>query len=169
MNDSFRLAVAVFIALTAAQGTAYVADALPGQDVQASPDRPKKARYELPPHLQRPYVSTYYVQPKVEVGNPVRIGYYVTDWDHSLVRKGDSSRRFNISVRMTRGDGSWVSKTANNVPSGDGELVFDDLSVGSWDVAVVAFDRQARLRSHTVWQQFRVVERGCGIIPVDKV
>ena len=54
----------------------YLTDAGAGKEVELGD-------YRTPDHLKYPYVSTYYVEPTVREGSSVRIGYYVTDWNHS--------------------------------------------------------------------------------------
>ena len=48
-----------------------------------------------------PYISTYYVTPKVNVGQNVVINYYVTDFDQKEYVKDDHSETFTIDY--------WVS------------------------------------------------------------
>ena len=58
----------------------------------------------VPEHLWFPYVSTYYVKPIVRTDEPVRVGYYVTDWNQSEVRADDRTRRFDLTLEVWRDD-----------------------------------------------------------------
>ena len=157
--SGLSICILTVLAVAPATGAKPVLDILPGQTVAGVDDTEEKVGYKTPAGLRFPYASMYYVQPTVLAGDDVKIRYYVTDWAHSLARFNDDSRRFDVTVRMTRGDGKWLEKTAANVRTGDGEVVFSGVPLGEWDVSVVAFDRQAKLPSHTVWHEFRVVPR----------
>lgn len=125
--------------------------------------------YVTPAHLRYPYVSTYYVKPIVLEGESVKVGYYVTDWNHSKARFRDDSARFDVTLRLTCGDGKWIERAAKNVKTGDGEVEVGALPKGTWHLGVTAYDRKAKLPSHTVWQEFRVEARDFWSVPAEKI
>ena len=115
--------------------------------------------YKTPDNLKFPYVSTYYVQPTVEEGEPVKIGFYVTDWDHSKVRFLDDSFRFDVFLEFFREGGEPKRLSKTKVPSGDGEFDLGPLPAGDYALRVWARDVLGR-ESHRVWQEFRVLAKG---------
>lgn len=144
-------------------------DVLPGQLVSAPGDTAEDFNYITPRHLRFPFVSTYHVRPTVLAGEDVKIGFFVTDWDHSLKRLKDGSKRFDVTVRISREGGESHEQVFRDIPTGDGECVFKDVAVGEWNVSVTGFDRRARLPSHTAWQMFRVVRPESLVIPESQV
>ena len=142
---------------------------LPGYltDVGAGAERVDGA-YVTPKHLRYPYAATYYVEPTVKAGDPVKIGYYVTDWNHSRARLADDSARFDVTVRYSRDCTNWLEKTARNVKAGDGEFDLGALETGEWTLSLQATDRGSALPSGIVWHDFRVVERDFDLIPGDR-
>lgn len=125
--------------------------------------------YVTPAHLRDPYVSTYYVEPTVSEGERVRIRYYATDWEHSLRRFADDRARLDITVRYSKDLVHWQKQVVKSRPSGDGEFDLGPLSAGDWVVAVQSRDCSSGLRSHVVWQEFRVLPASERTIPADKV
>lgn len=110
-----------------------------------------------------PYISTYYIQPKVEAGKDVTIAYYVTDYQHSDYMRDDHTATFTIDY--------WVNgekHTARNVRAGDNKLILHRLSVGEVLFAFQATDANGRT-SHRLFSQFMVVAPGSDEIPADKV
>ena len=124
--------------------------------------------YVTPDHLKYPYLSTYYVKPTLVEGESCKIAFYVTDFDHSLWRFGDGTRRFDVTLRLTTDRRTFRTESVKDVPSGDGAFDLGKLPVGDYIVGVVARDRLNGLCSHTVWQEFRVVGKSSLEIPSSK-
>ena len=125
--------------------------------------------YETPDHLKCPYVAVKYVTPTLTVGERCRIGWYVTDFDHSLWRFADGSRRFDVFATWTKDDANWQTVSQTDVPSCDGEFDLGELPAGEYSVGVWCRDRLNGLESHRVWHEFRVVEKDALDIPELKV
>ena len=47
-----------------------------------------------------PYISTYYIEPKVSSKEDVIINYYVTDYYHKEYTEEDTSETFTITVKI---------------------------------------------------------------------
>ena len=47
-----------------------------------------------------PYISTYYIEPKVSPKEDVIINYYVTDYYHKEYTEEDTSETFTITVKI---------------------------------------------------------------------
>ena len=116
---------------------------------------------------EHPYISTYYVEPVVEDDEDCVIRYYVTDYDHSLVRKGDASKRFDVTLKLTTDRVDFRVEKQRGVESGDGAFNLGKLACGDYYVGIAAKDRDNGLDSHTVWQRFRVVKKGAREIPAE--
>ncbi len=106
-----------------------------------------------------PYISTYYIQPKVPINQAVTINFYVTDFFHKEYLKDDHSERFTIDY--------WVDgqkSTLQNVPAGGNSLVLPAFPTKSSKVlfALQATDASGR-KSHRLFQEFRVID------PADEV
>ena len=72
---------------------------IPGEFTDPSNLRRQAAEqggYQTPEALKFPYISTYYVKPKVMTTEEASIGYFVTDWDSSKIRFLDDSFRFDV-------------------------------------------------------------------------
>lgn len=133
---------------------------VPGYDVEPEKRKPKVVEgYVTPAHLRYPYLSTYYIRPTVAEGEAVKIGWYVTDWRHSLVRYNDASARFDVELVYSSDNANWKTVRKDDVPSGDGEFDLGKLPTGDYTMGVRCFDRRSGLPSFTVWQEFRVVGR----------
>ena len=124
-----------------------------------------EANVETPASLKYPYVSVYYVKPTLLKGESATIRWYATDFDHSLQRFGDNSHRFDVELKLTRDRKNFRTFSKLNQPSGDGEFRLGSLPVGAYFFGVKCRDRQSRLDSHTVWHEFRVVEKSFYDIP----
>ncbi|MBO5906137.1 MAG: hypothetical protein J6Q84_06950, partial [Kiritimatiellae bacterium] len=74
--------------------------------------------YVTPVEFQFPYISTYYIKPNVSTKDKIEIGFYVTDWDHSLVRNLDDSHRFDVFLNVVAPNGKVFKRTLNSVKSG---------------------------------------------------
>jgi hypothetical protein len=69
-----------------------------------------------------PYLSTYYIQPKVKVGENVVINYYVTDTAQKEYMKDDHSEAFTIDY--------WVNgakSTLSGVKAGDNRITLIEI------------------------------------------
>ena len=76
----------------------------------------------LPASLRYPYIAVHSVKPTFFVGEKCVLGWYVTDFDHSLVRFGDESFRFDVELKLTTDRANFTSRWQRNVPSRDGEF-----------------------------------------------
>ena len=65
-----------------------------------------------------PYISTYYIEPKVSPNEDVIINYYVTDYYHKEYTEEDTSETFTITVKID-GQKDIVKK---NVKAGDNSI-----------------------------------------------
>ena len=117
------------------------------------------AEEKTPSSLKYPYISVYYIKPTLISGERAKIRWYVTDFDHSLVRFGDTAHRFDVELKLTSDRKSFRLWTKADVPSGDGEFDLGTLPVGEYFVGLKCRDRLSGLDSHTVWHEFRVVEK----------
>lgn len=108
-----------------------------------------------PAYLQVPYIATEHVKPVVTTNEAVRIGYFVTDWNHSLVRYGDNSFRFDVEMRFSADGTNWTTRAARARPSGDHAIILGTLPAGDYQLAVQCRDTQGRA-SHVVWHEFLV-------------
>lgn len=174
MKVVFEMWLPAVATLLAFAGAAFGDDGelLPGYLTDASAGTSESAGrdgYVTPAHLRDPYVSTYYVEPTVSEGERVRIRYYATDWEHSLRRFADNRARLDVAVRYSKDLVHWQKQMVKSRPSGDGEFDLGPLSAGDWVVAVQSRDCSSGLRSHVVWQEFRVLPASERTIPADKV
>ena len=124
--------------------------------------------YQPPEALKYPYVSTYYVRPTVKAGTPVKVGFYVTDFDHSKVRFLDDSHRFTAFLEYRPKGGESKVLTLENLKSGDGVFELGALPAGDYEMRVWAKDAKGR-ESHRVIHDFRVMTAEAMTIPADKV
>ena len=65
-----------------------------------------------------PYISTYYIEPKVSPKEDVIINYYVTDYYHKEYTEEDTSETFTITVKID-GKKDIIKK---NVKAGDNSI-----------------------------------------------
>ena len=94
--------------------------ALPGQAEGTAIDLAETRRGATHQALRYPFIMCYYVEPTVVQGETARIAYYVTDWEHSKVRFGDTSKRFDVSLEWSADGREWKKAVQENVASGDG-------------------------------------------------
>ncbi len=136
-------------------GPALYAQLIPG-DVEhaAEPDKPSPSE-TIPERLKVPYLATEHVKPVVTTDEDVRIGFFVTDWNHSLVRHGDDSFRFDVEIRYSSDGRHWTTRKASALPSGDHSLSLGKLTSGDYQLAIQCRDAQGR-PSHVVWHEFLV-------------
>lgn len=147
----------IFISLGLIGGIAAAAPVVPGDRTDPNYHSSSLPTGAIPPDdFQLPYVSTYYVEPVVSSEQKVQIGFYVTDWNHSLVRFDDTSFRFTVRL-ICKEDKSrkWTTLQQTDVPSGDGAFELGKLAPGNYTVGVWCVDGKGR-SSHTVWHEFRV-------------
>ena len=128
----------------------------------------KDSGYQPPERLKYPYVSTYYVRPTVKVGDALKVGFFVTDFDSSKIRFLDDSHRFTASLEYRLKGGESKVLTKENLKSGDASFVLEALPVGEYEMRIWAKDAKGR-ESHRVIHDFRVVEPSTLAIPADKV
>ncbi|MDD4060826.1 MAG: hypothetical protein PHW08_09045, partial [Kiritimatiellae bacterium] len=99
-HTNFAASVLSVVLLTGA--TSASAQLVPGDltDPTAGTNGYTTADSDVPPALQYPYISTYYVKPIVSPDEDVSIQVFVTDWNNAKVRFGDDSHRFDIVLRL---------------------------------------------------------------------
>lgn len=107
---------------------------------------------EVAPVNRAPYISTYYIRPKVPLGEAAVIDYYVTDFDHKEYLDDDTSERFVIEYWVNGAKGALA-----DVPAGDRSLNLGVLPKGRVLFALQATDRLG-IKSHRLYQEFRVVD-----------
>lgn len=115
------------------------------------------------PENQVPFLSTYYLPPKVEAGQETSIDYYVTDFDQKEYRKDDQIIAFTVDY--------WVNGTKTTLPkikAGDNTITIPSLPKGEVLFAMQATDSQGR-KSHRIYQRFLVIDPTDSIIPDDKI
>lgn len=132
---------------------------IPG-DVTDGPNvQTVKDSFEMPRSWQRPYISTYYVEPTQIVGTPTVVKFFVTDFENSKIRFSDNSHRFSIIVRYSKDNcNTWTEKRLMKIEGGDGELSLGLLSEGDYTMSVQCIDGKGR-QSHVVWHEFRVIKQ----------
>lgn len=104
------------------------------------------------PENQVPYISCYYVDPKVNIDEQATINYYVTDYWHKDYVRDDDSERFTVDY--------WVNgkkNTINKVKAGDNSLVLPRLPKGTILFAIQCTDSKGR-ESHRLYQEFLIVD-----------
>lgn len=132
---------------------------------------PAEALAEWPTHLkasvtginQVPYISTYYIEPKVPVGKPAVISYYLTDHEHKEYMRDDKSQTFTVDYWV-----NGVKKTILNVKAGDNSLTLNGLDEGKVLFAIQSSDKEGR-KSHRLYQEFLVVNPASEGIPANKI
>ena len=168
---NLALATALAAASLFASRSAAASPLRSGRSADLAPAREdiSKGKGYMPPEmLKYPYISTYYVKPTVKVGSPVKIAFFVTDFESSKIRFLDDSFRFTVRCTWIGPDGKAHETEQRKVPSGDGAFDLGRLPAGEYDVAVWAVDEKGR-ESHRVWHTFRVVEPKELEIPADRV
>lgn len=124
--------------------------------------------YETPPELRYPYVSTYYVEPVVTPDSNTVIRFSATDWNHSLVRFGDSSHRFDAYLKYSTNRTDWTELSLLDIPSGDHEFNLGRLPSGDYNVGVRVVEKGTGLPSHTVWHEFKCRTADSLVIPASE-
>ena len=99
-----------------------------------------------------PYISTYYIEPKVSPKEDVIINYYVTDYYHKEYTEEDTSETFTITVKID-GQKDIVKK---NVKAGDNYInVGSFKNLGEQKFSIIATDKYGR-SSHELFNFFLV-------------
>lgn len=118
---------------------------------------------EVAPENRTPYISTYYIEPSVAVGQVAKIGYYVTDFEQREYLYDDDSERFLIEY--------WVNGAYHRleeVAAGDHELNLGVLPPGKVLFALQATDKLG-VKSHRLYQEFRVIDPAAQAIKPEEV
>ncbi len=158
-------------AFVLASSSAFGQAVVPGEFTDPSNLRRQAADtadYQTPENLKFPYISTYYVTPKVRVDEEAKISYFVTDWESSKVRFLDDSFVFDVTLEYYVDGGEHKRLVKRGVKSGDGTFNLGRLPKGDYTVGVWARDAKGR-ESHRVWHEFRVITPDELTIPADKV
>ena len=99
-----------------------------------------------------PYISTYYIEPKVSPNEDVIIDYYVTDYYHKEYTEEDTSETFTITVKID-GQTDIVKK---NVKSGNNSINIGKFkTTGEQKFSIIATDQYCR-NSHELFNFFLV-------------
>ncbi|WP_195467450.1 hypothetical protein [Clostridium sp. D43t1_170807_H7] len=102
-----------------------------------------------------PYISTYYIEPKVSPNEDVIINYYVTDYYHKEYTEEDTSETFTITVKID-GQKDIVKK---NVKAGDNSINIGSFkNPGEQKFSIIATDQYSR-NSHELFNFFLVEEK----------
>lgn len=102
-----------------------------------------------------PYISTYYIEPKVSSKEDVIINYYVTDYYHKEYTEEDTSEKFTITVKID-GKKDIVKK---NVKAGDNSINIGKFkNPGEQKFSIIATDQYGR-NSHELFNFFLVEEK----------
>ena len=100
-----------------------------------------------------PYISTYYIKPKVSPNEDVIIDYYVTDYYHKEYTEESTSEKFTITVKID-GQKDIVKK---NVKAGDNSINIGKFkNTGEQKFSIIATDQYGR-NSHELFN-FILVE-----------
>lgn len=99
-----------------------------------------------------PYISTYYIEPKVSPNEDVIIDYYVTDYYHKEYTEEDTSETFTITVKID-GQTDIVKK---NVKAGNNSINIGKFkTTGEQKFSIIATDQYGR-NSHELFNFFLV-------------
>lgn len=99
-----------------------------------------------------PYISTYYIEPKVSPNEDVIIDYYVTDYYHKEYTEEDTYETFTITVKID-GQTDIVKK---NVKAGDNSINIGKFkTTGEQKFSIIATDQYGR-NSHELFNFFLV-------------
>jgi len=108
-----------------------------------------------PDVLKHPWAQLYYVEPTVVAGQDATVPYYVTDFDHSKVRFGDTTKRFDVTLGISSDGTNFAEQVQRGVPSGDGRFALSSLGRGGYVIRLSCTDADGRV-SRPVWSEFRV-------------
>lgn len=99
-----------------------------------------------------PYISTYYIEPKVAPNKDVIIDFYVTDYYHKEYTDEDTSETFTITVKID-GKKNIVKK---NIKAGDNSINIGSFkTTGEQKFSIIATDKYGR-NSHELFNFFLV-------------
>lgn len=99
-----------------------------------------------------PYISTYYIEPKVEPNADVIIDFYVTDYYHKEYTEEDTSETFTVTVKI---DGK-KDIVKNNIKAGDNSINIGSFkNTGEQKFSIIATDKYGR-NSHELFNFFLV-------------
>lgn len=99
-----------------------------------------------------PYISTYYIEPKVAPNEDVIIDFYVTDYYHKEYTDEDTSETFTITVKID-GKKNIVKK---NIKAGDNSINIGSFkTTGEQKFSIIATDKYDR-NSHELFNFFLV-------------
>jgi hypothetical protein len=118
---------------------------------------------KTPVKNQAPYISYYYIEPKVNMHQQAKIEYYVTDYWHKDYVEDDDSERFTVDY--------WVNgdrTTLKNVRAGDNSITLPKLPKGKVLFAIQCADSKGR-ESHRLFQEFLIVDPREEEIPKSKI
>ena len=102
-----------------------------------------------------PYISTYYIEPKVSSKEDVIINYYVTDYYHKEYTEEDTSETFTITVKID-GKKDIVKK---KIKAGDNSINIGKFkNPGEQKFSIIATDQYGR-NSHELFNFFLVEEK----------
>ena len=98
-----------------------------------------------------PYISTYHVEGSVKPGQEVKIKFYITDYNQTEYREGDTSKTFTVTLKA---DGKQtITKT---LKAGTHEISLGSFATETTiDYSIKATDKYGR-NSHEVFHYFRV-------------
>ena len=168
---NLALATALAAASLFASRSAAASPLRSGRSADLAPAREdiSKGKGYMPPEmLKYPYISTYYVKPTVKVGSPVKIAFFVTDFESSKIRFLDDSHRFSVYLEYRFKGGASKTLVLRDVKSGDSAFSLEGLKPGSYEMRIWAVDAKGR-ESHRVIHDFRVVTPAFLAIPESKV
>ena len=98
-----------------------------------------------------PYISMYYVKPKVAPGENVTLDFYVTDYFQEEYKDVNYNNEFKITINVT-----GKSPIVKTVKAGDNSISIGSFSnAGEVDYSIVATDKYNR-NSHEIFGFFRV-------------
>ncbi len=115
-------------------------------------------------NLEIPWISTNYIQPQVMENEPVKIGFYVTDWHQSEYRFMDDSHRFDATLKIRKKNKK--SKKApkekvygkKDLKAGDHEFEAGTFTEGEYQIELSAVDKHGR-KSTVLFHEFRVLTK----------
>ncbi len=112
--------------------------------------------------LEIPWLSTYYIQPQVREDEPVKIGFYVTDWHQSEYRLLDTSRTFDVTLKIRKKPQAKDKKKVKdkvlgkqNLKAGDHEFDAGKFPEGEYLIELSAVDQYGR-KSPVLFHEFQV-------------
>lgn len=102
---------------------------------------------------EMPYISTYYIQPTLDINESAKQEFYVTDYNQKEYKEDDTSEIFTVNY--------WIDNTQytlSNLKAGDHTLTIPPQTAeGDHMLVLQAIDSQGR-RSHKLFNEFRVVD-----------